>query len=225
MQRHPPSKPQNLTQGLWQRQHRGRRHAAMPRCASHAARSSAMLGPERRRQVHPAHRHRPDQSAHLRPRSPSTAQLVLDGPRALVDLRAFRRQHLGFVFQKANLIPFLTARGERAGRARNQRHRPRAARRRAWNCSTTSAWPTGPTTCPTTLSGGQQQRVAVARRWPTDPAHPRRRTHGRPRQPARPPGHGAFRKVAHERAPPSSSSPTITARSMSSTASTKWKTA
>ena len=37
-------------------------------------------------------------------------QLVMDGARALVDLRAFRRQHLGFVFQKANLIPFLNAR-------------------------------------------------------------------------------------------------------------------
>ncbi len=35
--------------------------------------------------------------------------VVLDGPRALVDLRAFRRKHLGFVFQKANLIPFLNA--------------------------------------------------------------------------------------------------------------------
>lgn len=38
-----------------------------------------------------------------------SGQPVMDGPRALVDLRAFRRQHLGFVFQKANLIPFLTA--------------------------------------------------------------------------------------------------------------------
>src|SRR5688572_23289905 len=36
-------------------------------------------------------------------------KLVMDGGRALVDLRAFRRQHLGFVFQKANLIPFLNA--------------------------------------------------------------------------------------------------------------------
>ena len=31
-------------------------------------------------------------------------ETVMDGPRALVDVRAFRRQHLGFVFQKANLI-------------------------------------------------------------------------------------------------------------------------
>ena len=36
-------------------------------------------------------------------------EVVMEGERALVDLRAFRRQHLGFVFQKANLIPFLNA--------------------------------------------------------------------------------------------------------------------
>ena len=34
---------------------------------------------------------------------------VVEGPRELVGVRAFRRQHIGFVFQKANLIPFLTA--------------------------------------------------------------------------------------------------------------------
>src|ERR1035437_9995702 len=34
---------------------------------------------------------------------------VLEADHALVDLRAFRRRHLGFVFQKANLIPFLSA--------------------------------------------------------------------------------------------------------------------
>jgi predicted ABC-type transport system involved in lysophospholipase L1 biosynthesis ATPase subunit len=55
--------------------------------------------------------------------------LVLDGPRAQVDLRAFRRQHLGFVFQKANLIPFLSALPERGGRARDQRRRPPVAAR------------------------------------------------------------------------------------------------
>ena len=36
-------------------------------------------------------------------------EAVMDGERALVDVRAYRRQHLGFVFQKANLIPFLDA--------------------------------------------------------------------------------------------------------------------
>ena len=36
-------------------------------------------------------------------------ELVLEADRACVDLRVFRRRHLGFVFQKANLIPFLSA--------------------------------------------------------------------------------------------------------------------
>ena len=36
--------------------------------------------------------------------------LVLDGPNPLVNLRSFRRQHIGYVFQKSNLIPFLSAR-------------------------------------------------------------------------------------------------------------------
>ena len=36
-------------------------------------------------------------------------QPVMEADRALVDLRAFRRQHLGFIFQKSNLIPFLSA--------------------------------------------------------------------------------------------------------------------
>ena len=35
--------------------------------------------------------------------------LVMDGPRATVNLRSFRRQHIGYVFQKSNLIPFLSA--------------------------------------------------------------------------------------------------------------------
>ena len=36
-------------------------------------------------------------------------ELVMDADQAKVDLREFRRRHLGFVFQKANLIPFLNA--------------------------------------------------------------------------------------------------------------------
>ncbi len=48
--------------------------------------------------------------------NPSTAgqiliggQLVMDGPAALTNLRSFRRKHIGYVFQKSNLIPFLSA--------------------------------------------------------------------------------------------------------------------
>ena len=35
---------------------------------------------------------------------------VVEDGRFAVNVRSFRRQHMGFVFQKANLIPFLTAR-------------------------------------------------------------------------------------------------------------------
>src|SRR3970040_1718346 len=35
---------------------------------------------------------------------------VMEGPLALTDLPSFRRRHVGYIFQKSNLIPFLTAR-------------------------------------------------------------------------------------------------------------------
>lgn len=37
-------------------------------------------------------------------------ELVMDGPVAQTDVRAFRRKHIGYVFQKSNLIDFLNAR-------------------------------------------------------------------------------------------------------------------
>jgi putative ABC transport system ATP-binding protein len=43
-------------------------------------------------------------------------RLVVDGPRALTDLRKFRRQHIGYVFPKSNLVAFLCAIRERADR-------------------------------------------------------------------------------------------------------------
>jgi len=36
-------------------------------------------------------------------------QLVLDGATAHANRRSFRRKHIGFIFQKSNLIPFLSA--------------------------------------------------------------------------------------------------------------------
>lgn len=90
-------------------------------------------------------------------------QPVLDGPRPLVDLRAFRRQHIGFVFQKSNLIPFLSAREnvqvamEIAGVA------GREARRRAMALLEELGVADRADNSPAMLSGGQQQRVAVAR--------------------------------------------------------------
>lgn len=88
---------------------------------------------------------------------------VLDADRALVDLRAFRRQHLGFVFQKANLIPFLNAL-ENVQVALEINDVPsRVARDRALELLDYLGVADRAGNRPDALSGGQQQRVAVAR--------------------------------------------------------------
>jgi putative ABC transport system ATP-binding protein len=90
-------------------------------------------------------------------------QLVMDGVRALVDLRAFRRQHLGFVFQKANLIPFLNARENVQVALEVNDVSPRAAWQRAMELLEYLGVGHRADNLPDALSGGEQQRVAVAR--------------------------------------------------------------
>ena len=88
---------------------------------------------------------------------------VMDGPRALVNLRAFRREHLGFVFQKANLIPFLTAvENVRIAMEVNDTA-PKDARKRAMELLDYLGVSGRAHNLPAALSGGEQQRVAVAR--------------------------------------------------------------
>jgi len=90
-------------------------------------------------------------------------EAVMDGPRALVELRAFRRHHLGFVFQKANLIPFLTARQNVQVALEINDVAPRAARQRAGELLDHLGLGDRLNSLPFMLSGGQQQRVAIAR--------------------------------------------------------------
>jgi putative ABC transport system ATP-binding protein len=88
---------------------------------------------------------------------------VLEADRALVDLRSFRRKHLGFVFQKANLIPFLTAVENVQIAMEINDVTPRAARQRAMELLDYLGVADRAANLPDALSGGQQQRVAVAR--------------------------------------------------------------
>jgi putative ABC transport system ATP-binding protein len=94
---------------------------------------------------------------------------VMDGPRALVDLRAFRRKHLGFVFQKANLIPFLNAEENVAVAMEINDVPPSQARRRALDLLGYLGVADRAGNRPDALSGGQQQRVAVARALANEP--------------------------------------------------------
>lgn len=95
-------------------------------------------------------------------------QLVVENGRATMSLRELRRRHLGFVFQKANLIPFMTAienvaiaaeiggDPEPFGRARELLEYLEVSHREH--------------AMPDTLSGGEQQRVAIARALANRPA-------------------------------------------------------
>ena len=97
-------------------------------------------------------------------------EAVLDGPQALVDLRAFRRKHLGFVFQKANLIPFLTALENVQIALEVNDTPPREARTRAMELLGYLDVAHRAGNLPAALSGGEQQRVAVARALANNPS-------------------------------------------------------
>lgn len=95
---------------------------------------------------------------------------VMDGDRALVDVRSYRRKHLGFVFQKANLIPFLNAMENVAVAMEINDVTPRAARKRAMELMDYLGVADRAKNLPDALSGGQQQRVAVARALANEPS-------------------------------------------------------
>jgi putative ABC transport system ATP-binding protein len=85
---------------------------------------------------------------------------VSDG-RARADLAELRRHYLGFVFQKPNLVPFLTARqnveiAAEIGGVFSPRRRAVELLDSLGLAHRADAWPD-------TLSGGEQQRVAIAR--------------------------------------------------------------
>jgi putative ABC transport system ATP-binding protein len=96
-------------------------------------------------------------------------QPVMDGPDALVNLRTFRRKHIGFIFQKSNLIPFLTARENVQIALELNGQTPGAARKRALELLDYLGVADRADHNPSMLSGGQQQRVAVARALANQP--------------------------------------------------------
>lgn len=95
-------------------------------------------------------------------------RLVVKDGVPLADLAYLRRRHLGFVFQKANLTSFLTAREnveiacEFGGK--------RDSRRRAQELLKYLGVDDRAFSYPEMLSGGEQQRVAIARALANEPS-------------------------------------------------------
>jgi len=91
------------------------------------------------------------------------SDLVTDGPVAKVNLRSYRRRFIGYVLQKANLIPFLTAleNVQLAQEINDISGKP--ARHRAMELLEYLGVQHRANNLPYMLSGGEQQRVAVAR--------------------------------------------------------------
>ena len=102
-------------------------------------------------------------------RPPNTGRISIDGTlvfdnhQAKVNVRRFRRQKFGFVFQKTNLIPFLTA-AENVRLAMEIDDQPaKVSRQRAMELLEYLGVAERAQNLPSMLSGGEQQRVAVAR--------------------------------------------------------------
>lgn len=94
---------------------------------------------------------------------------VMDGPRALVDARSFRREHIGFVFQKPNLIPFLTAIENIQVALEINDVSPRQAHKRSMDLLNYLGVAARANNLPEALSGGEQQRIAIARALANEP--------------------------------------------------------
>jgi putative ABC transport system ATP-binding protein len=96
--------------------------------------------------------------------------LVMDGPRAFTNLTRFRRNHIGYVFQKSNLIPFLSAIDNVRVALELNGWTSHASRIKALELLDYLGMADRASNFPSMLSGGQQQRVAVARALANKPS-------------------------------------------------------
>ena len=85
------------------------------------------------------------------------------------NIRTFRRNHIGFVFQKANLLPFLSAVDNVRLAMEINDVSSDAARKRAEELLAKFDLRERKNFMPKELSGGQQQRVAIARALANSP--------------------------------------------------------
>ncbi|HSV47525.1 MAG TPA: ABC transporter ATP-binding protein [Ramlibacter sp.] len=106
---------------------------------------------------------------------PTTGRIVIDGQTLYdegptgIDVRAFRRSKIGFIFQQHNLIPFLTALENVALMLQINGVSRRESARRANDLLGTLEIGHRAHSLPAQLSGGEQQRVAIGRALANEP--------------------------------------------------------
>ena len=106
---------------------------------------------------------------------PTTGRIVINGQTLYdegptgIDVRAFRRSKIGFIFQQHNLIPFLTALENVALMLQINGVSRRESTRRANDLLGILEIGHRAHSLPAQLSGGEQQRVAIGRALANDP--------------------------------------------------------